>query len=93
MFGLGTYLCVQYDFLVFTHEFVSTVRKPDKDEDILDYSLRHPDFIPELKETIREIPTLPIDRKSVIMGTVWTFPRDSGEFCSSCISRLVNQTF
>jgi hypothetical protein len=26
-FGLGTYLCVQFDFLVFTHEFIATFRK------------------------------------------------------------------
>lgn len=26
-FGLGTYLCVQFDFLVFTHEFIGTFKK------------------------------------------------------------------
>lgn len=32
MFGLGTYLCVQFDFLCFTHEFVATLRKVPKEE-------------------------------------------------------------
>ena len=31
MFGLGTYLCVQFDFLCFTHEFVATLRKIPKE--------------------------------------------------------------
>ncbi|PVV03769.1 hypothetical protein BB560_001745 [Smittium megazygosporum] len=26
-YGLGTYLCLQYDFLVFTHEFIASFRK------------------------------------------------------------------
>ncbi|CEP07971.1 hypothetical protein [Parasitella parasitica] len=26
-FGLGTYLCVQFDFLIFTHEFIATFKK------------------------------------------------------------------
>lgn len=29
-FGLGTYLCVQFDFLVFTHEFIATFKKVPK---------------------------------------------------------------
>jgi hypothetical protein len=29
-FGLGTYLCVQYDFLMFTHEFIATFKKVEK---------------------------------------------------------------
>jgi len=32
MFGLGTYLCVQFDFLCFTHEFIATLRKVPKEE-------------------------------------------------------------
>ena len=32
MFGLGTYLCVQFDFLCFKHEFIATLRKVPKEE-------------------------------------------------------------
>jgi len=32
MFGLGTYLCVQFDFLCFTHEFIATLRKIPKEQ-------------------------------------------------------------
>lgn len=36
-FGLGTYLCVQFDFLVFTHEFIATFRKvPIHENDKMD---------------------------------------------------------
>jgi hypothetical protein len=36
-FGLGTYLCVQFDFLVFTHEFIATFRKvPVHENDKMD---------------------------------------------------------
>ncbi|RKP10125.1 hypothetical protein THASP1DRAFT_22134 [Thamnocephalis sphaerospora] len=31
-FGLGTFLCVQYDFLCFTHEFIMTVERFGKDD-------------------------------------------------------------
>ncbi|KAJ2474905.1 hypothetical protein IWW47_006610, partial [Coemansia sp. RSA 2052] len=30
-FGLGMYLCVQFDFLMFTHEFIATLRKVPRD--------------------------------------------------------------
>ncbi|CAG8500157.1 10011_t:CDS:10, partial [Diversispora eburnea] len=59
-FGLGTYLCVQYDFLMFTHEFIATFKKVNqKNNDRMLVEMG--------------IPILPIARKSVVMGTTWTF--------------------
>ncbi|CAJ0925754.1 8193_t:CDS:10 [Entrophospora sp. SA101] len=86
-FGLGTYLCVQYDFLMFTHEFIATFRKTDKEKN--DKML----LIPVTYErNLREIPTLPIARKSVVMGTTWTFkPSDKYTFVQLCTSRMVER--
>ncbi|CAG8460640.1 4209_t:CDS:10, partial [Ambispora leptoticha] len=75
-FGLGTYLCVQYDFLMFTHEFIATLKKVDPaNNDKLtstpEYSIIKDNV--SFTRTLREIPVLPIARKSVVMGTTWTF--------------------
>ncbi|CAG8513378.1 15734_t:CDS:10 [Funneliformis caledonium] len=94
-FGLGTYLCVQYDFLMFTHEFIATFKKVDKthndrllvtpDESTLSGSVT---FL----RNLREIPILPIARKSVVMGTTWTFkPTQTHNFVQLCTSRMVER--
>ncbi|CAJ0747693.1 5493_t:CDS:10 [Entrophospora sp. SA101] len=94
-FGLGTYLCVQYDFLMFTHEFIATFRKTDKEKNdkmllIPDYSMLENQVTYE--RNLREIPTLPIARKSVVMGTTWTFkPSDKYTFVQLCTSRMVER--
>ncbi|CAG8718088.1 6471_t:CDS:10, partial [Cetraspora pellucida] len=75
-FGLGTYLCVQYDFLMFTHEFIATFRKVDKEKNDIMLSIPDESVLDEyvtFSSKLREIPILPIARKSVVMGTTWTF--------------------
>ncbi|PWA00245.1 hypothetical protein BB558_003706 [Smittium angustum] len=106
-FGLGLHLCVQYDFLVFTHEYIVTFRKVPKTQDEhliykeinaqkqVNYYTELPDErLSRLKfennenqdpvkiasgygfvaSTIyQKVKPSPIDRKSVAMGTVWTF--------------------
>ncbi|KAG0370922.1 hypothetical protein BGZ54_002733 [Gamsiella multidivaricata] len=94
MFGLGTYLCVQFDFLCFTHEFIATLRKIPKDE--IDTMILYPDFTllqhVAIKSTKRAIPSCPIERKSVVMGSVWTFkPTDEYDFPTLCVSRMVER--
>jgi hypothetical protein len=107
-FGLGTFLCVQYDFLCFTHEFIIIMRKMPKTEDyyICNAGKYHDrmlfvmcllNFVIELDEstfatteTLRRVPALPIQRQSVIMGTVWTFRTDTPyTFPDLCMSRMV----
>ncbi|CAB5184504.1 uncharacterized protein OCT59_029662 [Rhizophagus irregularis] len=94
-FGLGTYLCVQYDFLMFTHEFIATFKKVDKahnnrmlvtpDESTLSGTVI-------FSRNLREIPVLPIARKSVVMGTTWTFkPTRTHSFVQLCTSRMVER--
>ncbi|RUP51248.1 hypothetical protein BC936DRAFT_149251, partial [Jimgerdemannia flammicorona] len=88
-FGLGTYLCVQFDFLCFTHEFIATFKKVKREgHDCLLLQVRfiffepfptnNPDDVPcdshvKLTYVRRAIPQCPIARKSVVMGTVWVF--------------------
>ncbi|KAI9592419.1 hypothetical protein BDF19DRAFT_416323 [Syncephalis fuscata] len=89
-FGLGTFLCVQYDFLCFTHEFIITPTGDyyALDEDITDLSTT----ASEIKQILRRVPALPISRQSVIMGTVWTFRADTNyTFSQLCMSRMVER--
>jgi hypothetical protein len=46
-FGLGTYLCVQFDFLVFTHEFIATFKKvlPSGNDKMDVYDCKYPLFL------------------------------------------------
>ncbi|KAF9161150.1 hypothetical protein DFQ26_004816 [Actinomortierella ambigua] len=94
MFGLGTYLCVQFDFLCFTHEFIATLRKVPKENH--DRMILEPDdsLLSKIKVTsiLRSIPSCPIERKSVVMGSVWTFkPSPEYDFPTLCISRMVER--
>ncbi|KAG0301664.1 hypothetical protein BGZ98_008149 [Dissophora globulifera] len=94
MFGLGTYLCVQFDFLCFTHEFIATLRKVPKDQ--IDTMILEPDFTllegVQISSIIRAIPSCPVERKSVVMGSVWTFkPTEEYDFPTLCVSRMVER--
>ncbi|KAF9916227.1 hypothetical protein BX616_004308 [Lobosporangium transversale] len=94
MFGLGTYLCVQFDFLCFTHEFIATLRKVPKEE--VDTMILEPDYTllgnVNIKSIDRAIPSCPIERKSVVMGSVWTFkPTKEFDFPTLCVSRMVER--
>ncbi|KAI8366507.1 hypothetical protein EDC96DRAFT_442841 [Choanephora cucurbitarum] len=93
-FGLGSVLCVQYDFLVFTHEFIATFRKIPL-ESIERMEIKYNDESEErleLRRTIRGVPSSAITRKSVVMGTVWVFkPTDEYHFKDLCISRMVER--
>ncbi|OBZ81845.1 hypothetical protein A0J61_10106 [Choanephora cucurbitarum] len=93
-FGLGSVLCVQYDFLVFTHEFIATFRKIPL-ENIERMEIKYNDESEErleLRRTIRGVPSSAITRKSVVMGTVWVFkPTDEYHFKDLCISRMVER--
>ncbi|KAJ1913092.1 hypothetical protein H4219_005352 [Mycoemilia scoparia] len=106
--GLGTYLCVQFDFLMFTHEFILSLRKVPKDKIdrmILsdnEYKEINGSLPPEDKDKeemievksreIRPIPQCPIDRKSVVMGSVWTFhPQGKYTLPQLCMSRMVER--
>ncbi|KAK5805659.1 hypothetical protein F5H01DRAFT_75159 [Linnemannia elongata] len=94
MFGLGTYLCVQFDFLCFTHEFIATLRKVPKEE--IDTMILEPDYAVlddvVITSTVRAIPSCPVERKSVVMGSVWTFkPTEEYDFPTLCVSRMVER--
>ncbi|KAJ1826618.1 hypothetical protein LPJ56_002085 [Coemansia sp. RSA 2599] len=121
-FGLGTYLCVQFDFLMFTHEFIASLRKVPKasvDRMVLlaaQYS-EDPglgfhrgtadtkadagaDSEPGLQRSavsvaqrvLRQVPPSPINRKSVVMGSVWTFEKHAVHtFPQLCMSRMVER--
>ncbi|KAJ2675361.1 hypothetical protein IWW42_001145 [Coemansia sp. RSA 1085] len=117
-FGLGTYLCVQFDFLMFTHEFIATLRKVPQNQ--VDRMHLTSEQYTEHKElgfhghhtadsisaagsmlnrlvsikcrTLREVPPSPIARKSVVMGSVWTFePHPVFLFSHLCMSRMVQR--
>ncbi|KAG2182854.1 hypothetical protein INT44_005835 [Umbelopsis vinacea] len=93
-FGLGTYLCVQFDFLVFTHEFIATFRKvPRNSNDKMDsFDASNTKSQMRITYTCREIPRSPIARKSVVMGTVWLFkPSSRHSFAQLCTSRMVER--
>ncbi|KNC99570.1 uncharacterized protein SPPG_04959 [Spizellomyces punctatus DAOM BR117] len=77
MAPLGTYLCTQYNFLMFTHEFIAILRKVDDRQhsglfSYLKVDDDH-DFHVNPTRILRVIPAAPIDRTSIVMGTVWTF--------------------
>ncbi|KAJ2868356.1 hypothetical protein GGH94_000196 [Coemansia aciculifera] len=103
-FGLGTYLCVQFDFLMFTHEFIATLRKIPRHKVDLMYLPDHcyeerSDSEDEVDDggvayerVLREVPPSPIERKSVVMGSVWTFDRHHRyTFPQLCMSRMVER--
>ncbi|PIA17269.1 hypothetical protein COEREDRAFT_86268 [Coemansia reversa NRRL 1564] len=112
-FGLGTYLCVQFDFLMFTHEFIATLRKVPKDQiDSMHLADRHYaedsefglqtvtvdkdplDFrlVAISHRCLREVPASPIERKGVVMGSVWTFEHHPvHSFTHMCMSRMVER--
>ncbi|KAJ1955512.1 hypothetical protein EC988_001841, partial [Linderina pennispora] len=111
-FGLGTYLCVQFDFLMFTHEFIATLRKVPKDAVDRMYltaeqyqedpslgfhnpaAVQHarPCMVSVCARVLRAVPVSPIDRKSVVMGSVWTFePHSLHTFPQLCMSRMVER--
>ncbi|KAI8908265.1 hypothetical protein DFJ77DRAFT_170976 [Powellomyces hirtus] len=81
MAPLGTFLCTQYNFLMFTHEFIAVLRKVDKPITppfhfipATDADRQASTWNPITFNTItRRIPVSPIDRASIVMGTVWTF--------------------
>ncbi|KAI9265087.1 hypothetical protein BDA99DRAFT_507676 [Phascolomyces articulosus] len=92
-FGLGTYLCVQFDFLVFTHEFIATFRKIPRENMDRMISLEEEsiDHV-RVTRTLRGVPSSAIARKSVVMGTVWVFkPTDYYRFDQLCMSRMVER--
>ncbi|RKP13432.1 hypothetical protein BJ684DRAFT_16167 [Piptocephalis cylindrospora] len=92
-YNLGTILSIQYDFLVFTHEFIITFRKPHENDRPLPPPLEWP-VMPKIASncTERTIPVAPIDRKSVAMGSVWVFlPHDRYGFVDQCVSRIVER--
>ncbi|KAJ2710681.1 hypothetical protein H4R19_003630, partial [Coemansia spiralis] len=116
MFGLGTYLCVQFDFLMFTHEFIATLRKVPRSQvdpmhlDDCHYaedtglgfhgsstnsSSKRSALSPMVVVTgrmVREVPPSPIERKSVVMGSVWTFESHPAHpFPHLCTSRMVER--
>ncbi|KAI8342076.1 hypothetical protein BC941DRAFT_415299 [Chlamydoabsidia padenii] len=94
-FGLGTYLCVQFDFLVFTHEFLATFRKVPREK--IDTMARCDDNLMcgdsvQVTRTLRGVPSSAISRKSVVMGTVWVFrPKEQHSFSKLCMSRMVER--
>ncbi|KAI8320186.1 hypothetical protein GQ54DRAFT_334987 [Martensiomyces pterosporus] len=122
-FGLGTYLCVQFDFLMFTHEFIATLRKVPKDKVNTMYltakqyeedarlgfhcpqnaadggpgsggtSNMEDKYRVEIKgRVLRAVPASPIERNSVVMGSVWTFePHAVHSFPQLCMSRMVER--
>ncbi|KAJ2081933.1 hypothetical protein H4R24_001965 [Coemansia sp. RSA 988] len=112
-FGLGTYLCVQFDFLMFTHEFIATLRKVPKDQansmhlddrhyaEDLESGLRpsaankhltDPRLVVVAHRCLREVPASPIERKGVVMGSVWTFEHHPvHQFAHMCMSRMVER--
>ncbi|KAI9498996.1 hypothetical protein BDB00DRAFT_753869 [Zychaea mexicana] len=92
-FGLGTYLCVQFDFLVFTHEFIATFRKIPRENVNRMISLKENtvDHV-RVTRTMRGVPSSAIARKSVVMGTVWVFkPTEHYRFDRLCMSRMVER--
>ncbi|KAI0244201.1 hypothetical protein L0F63_007215, partial [Massospora cicadina] len=101
MFGLGTYLSAHYGFLIFTHEYIFTLKKVNKDcrpPPALRPFLRPPEEVNLWKTAVRihrrrrAIPTYPIERSSVIMGTVWVFrPNPNYSFEKLCKSRMVER--
>ncbi|KAJ2746554.1 hypothetical protein GGI20_001265 [Coemansia sp. BCRC 34301] len=100
-FGLGMYLCVQFDFLMFTHEFIATLRKiPREDVDpmylpdafYLDHNNQPLDDVSISARVLREVPVSPIERKSVVMGSVWSFDKHHRHtFPQLCMSRMVER--
>ncbi|KAJ2486439.1 hypothetical protein EV174_001104 [Coemansia sp. RSA 2320] len=106
-FGLGTYLCVQFDFLMFTHEFIATLRKVSRHSVDLMYlpdgcyvenpaglplNDAHAESATIIARTLREVPASPIERKSVVMGSVWSFDHHLRySFPQLCMSRMVER--
>ncbi|GAN06533.1 DNA methylase N-4 [Mucor ambiguus] len=94
-YGLGTYLCVQFDFLIFTHEFIATFKKVPQQQvnkmPLMQEGLPTTNA-PEYTTTLYGIPHSAIARNSRVMGTVWTFkPSHQYSFQILCISRMVNR--
>ncbi|GAA5801238.1 hypothetical protein HPULCUR_006682 [Helicostylum pulchrum] len=95
-FGLGTYLCVQFDFLVFTHEFIATFKKlPKENTDKMELVIKDKDsgsIKVKVNRKLHGVPSSAIIRKSVVMGTVWVFkPTEAYGFDKLCMSRMVER--
>ncbi|OMJ29575.1 hypothetical protein AYI69_g919 [Smittium culicis] len=98
MYGLGTRLCTQFDFLLFTHELCK---------------LNEADYIAIDKDSLREysigmgfnyrtqrqmVKSLPTDPRKVVMGTVWTFKlnylaefNNNFSFSDLCVAKIVKR--
>ncbi|KAL9554525.1 hypothetical protein MBANPS3_002775 [Mucor bainieri] len=94
-YGLGTYLCVQFNFLIFTHEFIATFRKvPQQQIDKMPLMENDPYMAnePHYTTTLYGIPYSAIARNSRVMGTVWTFNLSQQySFQLLCISRMIER--
>ncbi|OAC98703.1 hypothetical protein MUCCIDRAFT_114945 [Mucor lusitanicus CBS 277.49] len=95
-YGLGTYLCVQFDFLIFTHEFIATFRKVPKQQ-VDKMLLKQENFNttnskPLYTTTLYGVPHSAIPRNSRVMGTVWTFKLSHQySFQLLCIGRMIER--
>ena len=65
---LGAYLCTQYDFLQFSHEYVGILRKVDPSMHTT-FPLKLVESGVEYESYYKRIPNCPILRNSVVMGT------------------------
>ncbi len=99
MAPLGSYLCTTWDFLMFTHEFVAVFKKVPKelndqfglmDDGFSCFKLVSLLDSISVNRIIRRVPSSPIPRNSVVMGTTWTFRKiDKYAFPMLCMSKLV----
>ncbi|KAF8946480.1 hypothetical protein BGZ47_000422 [Haplosporangium gracile] len=74
--------------------FIATLRKVPKEE--IDTMILEPDYAVlddvGITSTVRAIPSCPVERKSVVMGSVWTFkPTEEYDFPTLCVSRMVER--
>ncbi|KAI8872046.1 hypothetical protein GQ42DRAFT_177452 [Ramicandelaber brevisporus] len=100
-FGRGTFLSVKHDFLLLTHEFIFTLRKPLRLSNTANHQMDLPpiEMVPvtaryKTQCERRQIPRATVERQSVFMGTVWVFrpePHTCHTLQSLCISRLVER--
>ncbi len=92
--ALGAYLCTQFNFLIFIHEFIIVLKKA-ADLEQHDRFFLSPDVVPLdapvlFTSQCRRMPSSPIERKSVVMGTIWTFLTDKSTLDKVAMARLVS---
>lgn len=92
MASLGSYLCVKFDFLMFTHEFVVIMKKVDTStNDLFKLEPLSSESVPITFVSSRKFFPDVKDRKALALGTIWNFNNPDTGFNNLIMSRIIER--